>query len=63
MLEKLKASGRDIVLAGVAAFAAALAVAMPAEVTLPGLKAAAVAALYAAGRAVVGALAAKFAKE
>lgn len=61
MLEKLKASARDVVLAGVAAFGAALAVALPAEVTLPALKAAIVAAGYAAFRAAVGALAAKFA--
>ena len=65
MIEKLSASVRDIVLAGVAAFVGALAVlfATPVgDVTLPGLKAAAVGAAYAALRAVVGAIAVKLAK-
>lgn len=66
-IEALKATVRDVVLAGVAAFAGAagvvtLAVAGGADVTVPYLKAAAVAAAWAALRAMSGVLAAKLAK-
>jgi hypothetical protein len=64
MLEKLKASARDVVLAAVAAFTGALAVlfATPVgDVTLPVAKAALIAAGWAAIRAAVGAIAAKLA--
>lgn len=66
MLEKLKASARDVVLAAFAAFAASaatylVAVNSGAEITLPGLKIAAITAGYAALRAAAGALAAKLA--
>ena len=69
MLEKLKAAFkalpdaleatiRDVVLAGLAAgVGAAVVIVKAGGVTLPVLKAAAVAALYAAGRAALGALA------
>lgn len=61
MIEKLKASARDVVLAAFAAFVTSLALALQGDVTLPVLKAAAVAAAYAAFRAGVGALAKKIA--
>jgi len=58
--EGLKADARDVILAGVAAFTAALTAFLAApDVSLPGLKAAAVAAGYAVARAVVGAIADK----
>ena len=59
MLEALKASLRDVVLAAAAAFFGALSVGLAAEITLPGFKAALIAAGYAALRAAVGAIAAK----
>ncbi len=49
-MDKLIATVRDLALAAFAAFVAALAVALPADVTLPGLKAAAVSAGYVALR-------------
>ena len=66
MLEKLKADARDIVLAAFAAFAASavtvlLAINQGADISLPYLKAAGIAALYAGLRAAAGALAAKLA--
>lgn len=63
MLEKLKASARDVVLAAVAAFVASLSVALAGDVSVPVLKAAVVAAGYAAFRAAVGAIARKLSKE
>ncbi len=61
--DALEATIRDIVLAGVAAgFGAAVVIVKAGGVTLPVLKAAAVAALYAAGRAVVAAIASKLKK-
>lgn len=57
MIEKLKASARDVVLAALAAFTGAFAVALEVGVTLPVLKATAVSAGYAAARAAVGAIA------
>ena len=62
--DALEATIRDIVLAGVAAgFGAAVVIIKAGGVTLPVLKAAAVAALYAAGRAAVAAIAAKLNKK
>ena len=56
--DALEATVRDIVLAAVAAgFGAAVVIIKAGGVTLPVLKAAAVAALYAAGRAALSALA------
>jgi len=62
MIEKLKASGRDVALAAVAAFVAAFALALEGGATVPVLKAGVVAALYAAARAAVGVIAEKLAK-
>jgi hypothetical protein len=61
MIEKLKATARDVVLAAVAAFAGALSVALTGDISLPVLKAAAVAGGYAALRAAVAVIAAKLA--
>ena len=62
MKKSLEASVRDVVLAAVAAFSASLAAFLAApDVTVPGLKAAAVAAGYAIVRAVVGVVASKLA--
>lgn len=56
----LEATKRDIVLAAVAAFVAALTAFLAApDVTVPGIKAAAVAAGYAVVRAVVAVIAKK----
>ena len=62
MIEKLKADVRDVVLAAVAAFAGALSVTLAGDVSLPVLKAGAVAAAYAALRAGVAVIAAKLAR-
>ena len=66
-MEKLEASVRDIVLAFVAAFAGsagavALAINAGADVSLPYLKAAGIAAVWAGIRAAAGVLAAKLAQ-
>ena len=64
MLEKLKATVRDVVLAAVAAFIGALGalLALPVgDVTYPVVKAALIAAGWAAIRAAIGVIAAKFA--
>lgn len=70
MIEKLKASARDVVLAGVAAFVGSFSIALKAfvdagDVSIPAVKAfavgAVIAAAYAALRAALGALAAKLA--
>ena len=62
MLEKLKASARDVVLAAFAAFVGALSVTLGAgDFSYPVLRAGVVAAAYAALRAAVGAIAAKIA--
>ena len=61
--DALEATIRDIVLAGVAAgFGAAVVIVKAGGVTLPVLKAAAVAALYAGGRALVSEIAKRFKK-
>ena len=60
-MNAFKATIRDVALAAFAAFAGALSVALAAEAAIPVLKAAAVAGAYAALRAGVGVLAAKFA--
>ncbi len=58
--KSLEASGRDIVLAAVAAFTASLTAFLAApDVSVPGLRAAGVTAGYAVARAVVGAVAHK----
>lgn len=59
MIEKLKASARDVVLAAVAAFTGALSVALAGDVSVPVLKAAVVAGAYAALRAAVAVIAVK----
>ena len=59
MIEKLKASARDVALAAFAAFAGSLAITLAGDVSLPVLKAGLVAAAYAALRAAAGAIAAK----
>jgi hypothetical protein len=61
MIEKLKASARDVVLAAVAAFVGALSVTLSAgDYSYPVLRAGVIAAAWAAVRAGIGALAAKF---
>lgn len=59
MIEKLKATTRDVVLAAFAAFTGALSVALAGDVSVPVVKAAAVAGAYAALRAAVAVVAAK----
>ena len=63
MLEKLKVSVRDAVLAGVAAFVGAAAVALQGgDFSYPVLRAAVVAAVYTGVRVAVGVFAAKISK-
>lgn len=63
MIEKLKASVRDVVLAAVAAFVGAISVALSSpDVSVPFLKAAVVTAAYAALRVGVATAAAKFSR-
>ena len=63
MLEKLKVSVRDAVLAGVAAFVGAMGVVLSGgDFSYPVVKAAAIAAVWAGIRVAIGVFAAKFSK-